>query len=116
MEHVIHAEASSEPLAAQIAVGDVILHRLQAGTYGKTIKDVIFQETDGQYQFGCVPNGEIYTTPTKQNDDAAIDVLEHDKDVVPGALVFYNPNQTGNSTWILQQPSVASIGDFVFAK
>ncbi|WP_245629991.1 LysM peptidoglycan-binding domain-containing protein [Alicyclobacillus acidiphilus] len=116
MEHVIHAEAGSEPLKAQIAVGDVILHRLKAGSYGKTVKDVVFQVIDGHYQFTCVENGYIYTNPTALNDEAAMDVLSRGEDVVPGALVFYNPAKTPSVSWVRSQPSITSIGDFVFAR
>jgi N-acetylmuramoyl-L-alanine amidase len=116
MEHVIHAEADGEPLDAQIAVGDVIMHRIQANGYGKTVKDVVFQVTNGAYQFSCVPNGFIYQAPSATNDTAALDVLQNKTDVVPGALVFYSPAKTAASSWVRQQPILSTIGDFVFAK
>lgn len=116
MEHAIHAEAVGEPLSAQIAVGDVILHRLEAGTYGSTVKDVLFQVINGHYQFTCVLNGQIYSSPTTSNIQAADDVLINHEDVAPGALVFYNPAKTPANSWVWSQPTVAKIGDFVFAK
>jgi N-acetylmuramoyl-L-alanine amidase len=116
MEHAIHAEADGEPLSAQIAVGDVIFHRMEAGTYGSTVKDVLFQVINGHYQFTCVLNGQIYSSPTSSNVQAADDVLINHEDVVPGALVFYNPAKTAASSWVWAQPTVAKISDFVFAK
>lgn len=115
LERVIHAEAGGEPLQAQIAVGDVIMHRIAAGGYGSTVQQVVFQVSDGHYQFESVANGYIYSQPDAQNVQAALDVLKGD-DVVPGALVFYNPSETPSGSWVWQQPVVAQIGRLVFAK
>lgn len=116
MEHVINAEAAGEPLQAQIAVGDVILHRLDAGTYGSTVHDVVFQVINGHYQFTSVENGYIYSSPSAESIQAAKDVLQNQQDVVPGALVFYNPTKTSSSSWVWSQPTITKIGDLVFAK
>jgi len=115
LERVIHAEAGGQPLQAQIAVGDVIMHRIAAGGYGSTVQQVVFQVSDGHYQFESVANGYIYSQPDAQNVQAALDVLKGD-DVVPGALVFYNPSETPSGSWVWQQPVVAQIGRLVFAK
>lgn len=116
MEHVISAEANAEPLATQIAVGDVIMHRLEAGSYGSTVKDVVFQVINGHYQFTSVENGFIYSTPVATSIQAAKDVLSNHQDVVPGALVFYNPSKTPASSWVRRQPTINQIGALVFAK
>lgn len=115
LEHVIHAEAGGESLQAQIAVGDVIMHRIAAGGYGSTVQQVVFQVSDGHYQFESVANGYIYSQPNAQNVQAALDVLKGD-DIVPGALVFYNPSETPAGSWVWQQPVIAEIGHLVFAK
>lgn len=116
MERVINAEAGGEPLQAQIAVGDVILHRLQDGTYGKTVYDVVFQVINGHQQFTSVANGYIYSVPTASSISAAKDVLSNGQDVVPGAMVFYNPLQTPATSWVRSQPIITQISNFVFAK
>ncbi|MCF8567585.1 LysM peptidoglycan-binding domain-containing protein [Alicyclobacillus tolerans] len=116
MEHAIHAEAGADSLQAQIAVGDVILHRLQAGGYGSTVQDVLFQVINGHYQFTSVANGYIYTTPSAASIQAAMDVLNNGDDVVPGAMVFYNPAYTPASSWVRSQPYITQIDNLVFAK
>lgn len=115
MEHVINAEAGGESLQAQIAVGDVILHRVQSG-YGSTVQDVVFQVSNGHYQFTCVANGYIYTTPSPSSIQAAQDVLNNREDIVPGALVFYNPAQTPATSWVRTQPIITQIDNLVFAR
>ncbi|MDQ0188711.1 cell wall hydrolase [Alicyclobacillus cycloheptanicus] len=116
MAHVINAEAGGESEQAQIAVGDVILHRLQSGSYGSTVKDVVFQISDGHYQFTSVMDGYIYTTPTASSWQAAQQVLDDGTDLVPGALVFYDPAQTPAGSWVWNQPTITQIGSLVFAK
>ncbi|WP_206917542.1 cell wall hydrolase [Alicyclobacillus suci] len=116
MEHIINAEAGGESLEAQVAVGDVVLHRLESGQYGKTVHDVVFQIDGGHYQFSCVPDGYIYQTPNASSVTAAERVLETNDDEVPGAFVFYNPAQTLASSWVRSQKTIAQIGDLVFAK
>lgn len=114
MEHVIHAEAEGETLQAQIAVGDVVLHRMETPGYPTTVQGVVFQQINGYYQFSCVPNGYIYSTPDAQSIQAAIDVLQNHTDVVPGAYVFFNPAQTPSNSWVWNQPRIASIDNFIF--
>lgn len=116
MEHVIYAEAGGLGLQAQIAVGDAVLHRLQTGQYGSTVKAVVFQVSSGHYQFTSVANGQIYHTPGATSVTAAVDVLNHGTDEVPGALVFYNPAKTPANSWVRKQPVIAQIGPLVFAK
>ena len=116
LEHLIHAEATGQPLRAQIAVGDVVMHRIQSGNYASTVKGVVFQVLNGHYQFSCIPNGFIYTTPDAQSVQAAKAVLQQNVDVVPGALVFYNPAQTASNSWVWSQPTVGRFGALVFAQ
>lgn len=117
MEHVIYVEANAEPLRAQIAVGDVIYHRLRSGKYGgHSVKDVVFQHSGGLYQFPSVLTPQIKETPSPVTIQAAKDVLEKHVDVVPGALVFFNPHHVAAHSWFWSQPKVGQIGNFVFAK
>ncbi len=116
LEHVINAEAGGESLRAQIAVGDVILHRMESGQYGSTVRDVVFQVSAGHYQFSSVPNGYIYTAPSANSIAAAKDVLYGGQDVVPGAMVFFNPAQTPSGSWVWSQPEITQIDNLVFSK
>lgn len=116
LEHVIHAEASGQPLKAQIAVGDVVMHRVHSSGFPNTVKGVVFQKISGHYQFSCVPNKFIYRNPNAKNIQAAKDVLENHYDYVPGAYVFFTPSKTSAGNWVWNQPRIATIGNFIFAK
>jgi N-acetylmuramoyl-L-alanine amidase len=115
LARLIYAEAGGESLKAQIAVGDVVLHRMASPAYPDTVKDVIFQKSGGHYEFACVENGTIHNDPSPTSIQAAQMVLERHVDVVPGAYFFYNPAQTSANNWIRSQPRVAHIGSLVFA-
>lgn len=116
MSHLIHAEASGEPLKAQISVGDVVMHRVHSSQFPNSIYGVIFQKINGYSQFSVVPQGTIYNQPSAKSMKAAKDVLEYHYDYVPGAYVFFTPSKTPSGNWVWNQPRVASIGDFIFAK
>ncbi|MCY0888973.1 MAG: cell wall hydrolase [Alicyclobacillaceae bacterium] len=116
MAHLISAEAQGTSMSAQIAVGDVVLHRLESSGYGSNVYDVVFQQSDGYAQFSCTTNGFIYNTPVSSAYTAAEDVLAKQVDLVPGAMVFFNPAQTPSGSWVWSQPRTNEIGPFIFAK
>ena len=116
MAHLINAEAGGQSLDAQIAVGDVVLHRLETPGAPSTVKGVVFQVENGHYQFTCVENGYIYQPPTATATAAAEKVLNGHADLVPGAMVFFNSAQTPAGSWVWSQPVLANIGPFTFAK
>jgi N-acetylmuramoyl-L-alanine amidase len=116
MSRLIQAEASGENMEAKVAVGDVVLHRVQSSDYPDTVKGVIFQVVDGCYQFTPVENQEIYNTPSADSITAAEEVLDQGVDYVPGAYVFFTPSKTPSSSWVWNQPRTAQIDDFIFAK
>lgn len=118
MAHVIYAESGGESYDTQVAVGDVVYHRMHSSTFGDTgsVYDVVFQRTNGVYQFSCVPNRSIYKTPSASAWRAADAVLHEHVDLVPGAYVFDNPSEVSADNWVEKQPYLATFGHLVFAK
>ena len=82
---LIAAEAVGEPYKGQVAVGAVILNRVQSTSFPNTIRDVIYQPG----QFSSLPKIPSIT-PTDSCLRAAQEALEG-KDPSKGALFFYNP-------------------------
>jgi N-acetylmuramoyl-L-alanine amidase len=116
LEHIIHAEAGGESLQAKVAVGNVIMNRLEAGGYGNTIQEVVCQVTNGYYQFTSVQNGYVYSAPDARSIQAAQLALKGNDNEVPAALVFYNPAQTPSNSWVWSQPTLATYGHLDFAR
>lgn len=117
LSHVIQAEAGGQPMSSKLAVGEVIMNRLQSPDYPKTIQGVIFQQVAGHYAFTCVENGWLYqATPSASTMEAAKQVLAGQVDIVPNALVFYVNQNTPANNWVRSEPTVATIGSFTFAQ
>ncbi len=85
LSHVIHAEAGCESLQGQIAVGNVVLNRVESSRFvnQNDIYSVIFAEG----QFEVVDNRSIYLEPDAEAVVAAKIALEG-YEVIPGALFF----------------------------
>ena len=112
LARIIYAEAKGEPYMGQVAVGAVILNRIDSPDFPNTLAGVIYQPL----AFEPVQNGTINQT-VPQNADArkaAQDAL-NGYDPTGGCLYFYNPN-TATSKWIWSKQIVKTIGKHNFAK
>ena len=67
LSRAIYAESGNQPMKGRIAVGTVILNRVNDPTFPDTIEDVIFSPG----QFSPVANGTIYREPDKDSLVAA---------------------------------------------
>lgn len=108
MARVISAEAEGEPYVGQVAVGAVILNRVQHPHFPKTIPGVIF-EPDA---FTAVSQGTIWFPPTSSSMRAAQDALAG-WDPTGGALYYYNPAKATN-WWITTRRFLVQIGSHIF--
>ena len=97
LSRIISAESRGESLEGQIAVGNVVLNRVESREFPDTIPGVIFDRVDG-VQFEPVANGTVYQTPTAQSVEAAKRVLDGEV-VLPDALYFYAP-ALSQGVWI----------------
>lgn len=75
LSRIISAESGAEPLAGQIAVGNVVLNRRDSAAFPDTVKDVIFETSHGYVQFEPVSNGTLYREPTVLSESAAVMAL-----------------------------------------
>jgi len=105
----IYAEARGEPYKGQVAVGAVILNRVDSSLFPNTIYGVIYQP----YAFTCVSDGQINLTPDSNAYSAANDAM-NGWDPSYGALYYYNPN-TATSSWIWSKKILVTIGKHNFA-
>ena len=108
---MISAEARGEPYTGQVAVGAVILNRVNHPSFPNTVAGVLFQPG----AFSPVADGQFYrVTITDSARRAAQDAL-NGWDPTGGAIYFYNPAKS-TSKWIFSRPVVLTIGEHVFAK
>ncbi|NLA07863.1 MAG: hypothetical protein GX872_09555 [Firmicutes bacterium] len=110
MARVISAEAKGEPYIGQVAVGAVILNRLDHPHFPKTISGVIF-EPDA---FTAVSTGYVWFPPVESSYRAAQDALAG-WDPSGGALYYYNPSKATN-WWVATRSYITQIGKHVFLR
>jgi len=113
MAKLIHAEARGESFEGQVAVGAVVMNRLNSPHFPKTIAEVILQKNNNVYQFSPVSDGSINLEPDEKAFRAAEQALAGN-DPTGGALFFYNPD-ISTDPWIRTLPVVKRIGNHVFA-
>lgn len=110
MARVISAEAKGEPYVGQVAVGAVILNRVDHPHFPKTIPGVIF-EPDA---FTAVSSGHIWEPPAISGARAAQDALAG-WDPTGGALYYYNPAKATN-WWVAGRQFLVQIGRHIFLR
>lgn len=109
LARVVHAEAGAEPYLGKVAVGAVILNRVQSPKFPKTMSGVIYQP----HAFESVTNGIVNRPASKESIKAARDAISG-WDPSGGALYFFNPAKT-NNRWIWARRIINRIGKHVFA-
>lgn len=110
LARAISGEARGEPYEGQVAVGAVILNRVNDSSFPNTIAGVIYQSG----AFDSVYDGQINMTPTTTAIKAANDAL-NGWDPSGGAIYFFNP-ATSTSKWIWSRTIIKTIGKHHFAK
>ncbi len=97
LSKIISAEAKGESLLGKIAVGNVILNRVESKLYPNTIYGVIFDRKYGT-QFSPVSFGTIYNKATSDSVIASKICLEGTT-LSEDILFFYNP-RIATTSWI----------------
>ena len=110
LARAISGEARGEPYEGQVAVGAVILNRVDNPNFPNTIAGVVYQKG----AFDSVADGQINMTPTATARRAAQDAI-NGWDPSGGCIYFYNP-ATSTSKWIWSRTIVKKIGKHNFAK
>ena len=108
LARVISAEARGEPYSGQVAVGAVILNRVEHPSFPSTIAGVVYQPG----AFTCMVDGQINKPVAESAYRAARDAL-NGVDPSGGAIYYFNPN-TATSAWIWSRPLITVIGKHRF--
>ncbi len=109
LAQIIEAEAGGESLIGKIAVGAVIINRVQSDLFPNTITDVIFEKSYGFYQYTPVENKYIYKVEPSKETYEAVDRALYGEDPSEGALYFFNPEHT-KSKWLKSRKVIKDIG------
>ncbi len=107
---VIAAEARGESYTGQVAVGAVVLNRVESSSFPDTVAGVVYQSG----AFSAVTDSNWSVSPDSTSKKAAQDAI-NGWDPSGGALYYYNPAKTSNK-WIRTRPVITTIGSHVFCK
>ncbi len=108
LARIISAEARGEPYSGQVAVGAVILNRVEHPSFPDTLSGVIYQSG----AFTAVTDGQFDKPIADSAYKAARDAL-NGQDPSGGAIYYYNPDRAINK-WIRSRPVIKRIGSHLF--
>ncbi|MGI5893402.1 MAG: spore cortex-lytic enzyme [Candidatus Merdivicinus sp.] len=108
LARIISAEARGEPYEGQVAVGAVVLNRIEHPSFPDTLSGVIYQPG----AFTAITDGQFNEPVADSAYRAARDAL-NGTDPSGGAIYYYNPDKTDNQ-WIRTRPVIKRIGAHLF--
>ena len=114
MARLVYAEAKGEPYAGKVAVATVILNRVASPEFPNSIREVIYQVSNGYYAFTPVQNGAINQPADVASRNAVNEAIAF-RGQGSGSLFFYNP-KAAVSQWITSRPVTVTIGNHRFAR
>lgn len=110
LARIISAEARGEPYLGQVAVGAVVLNRIEHPSFPDTLSGVIYQRG----AFSCLDDGQFYEPIADSSYSAARDAI-NGLDPSSGAIYYYNPI-TATNKWIQSRPIITTIGKHRFCE
>ena len=108
LARVISAEARGEPYSGQVAVGAVILNRVEHPSFPNTIAGVVYQPG----AFTCMVDGQ-FNEPVAESAVRAAQEALAGSDPSGGAIYYFNPD-TATNAWIWSRPLIKTIGKHRF--
>ncbi len=107
---LIAAEARGENYTGQVAVGAVVLNRVEHSSFPDTIAGVIYQKG----AFSCVNDSNWGVAANETSKKAARDCI-NGWDPSGGAIYYYNPKKTSNA-FMHSRPIITVIGNHRFCR
>lgn len=108
LARVIAGEARGEPYIGKVAVGAVLMNRVQSSAFPNTLAGVVYQPM----AFESVTNGQ-YARPVDDESLRAARQVMNGWDPTNGALYFWNPAKRV-SPWIWSRNITMRLGKHVF--
>ena len=108
LARLISAEARGEPYTGQVAVGAVVLNRIEHPSFPNSLSGVIYQSG----AFSCLYDGQFDQPVSDSAYRAARDAM-NGWDPSGGAIYYFNP-ATATSSWIWSRPLIVVIGKHRF--
>lgn len=88
LERIVEAEAGDQDLEGRILVANVIINRVKSKHFPDSVKEVVFANRNGRYQFSPVANGRYHRVTVSEKSRKAVKLALSGKDISNGALYF----------------------------
>ena len=86
---IVEAEATGEDVKGRMLVANVVLNRVKCKTeFGNNVTDVVFERTNGVYQFSPVQDGRYWSVNISDKTKEAVERVLQGEDYSKGALYF----------------------------
>ena len=108
LARLISAEARGESYEGQVAVGAVVMNRIEHPSFPNTLSGVIYQKG----AFSCLDDGQFDQPVADSAYQAARDAM-NGADPTGGAIYYFNPS-TATNQWIWSRPLLVQIGKHRF--
>ena len=108
LARLISAAARGEPYVGQVAVGAVVINRIDHPSFPNSLSGVIYQSG----AFSCLDDGQFNQPISDSAFRAAREAL-NGSDPSGGAIYYFNP-ATATSSWIWSRPLLTVIGNHRF--
>ena len=108
LARLISAEARGEPYSGQVAVGAVVLNRVEHPAFPNSVAGVVYQPG----AFTCITDGQFNEPVAESAYRAARDAM-NGVDPCGGAIYYFTPS-TATSKWIWSRPLIVVIGKHRF--
>lgn len=111
LARMIAAEGRGEPYLGQVAIGAVVMNRVEHASFPNTIAGVLFQSG----AFSALDDGQYASTSVPDSCRRAAIEAYNGYDPTYGCIYYYNPAKTSNK-FMRSRPVVITIGAHVFCR
>ena len=85
---IVEAEAGGEDENGKLLVANVVLNRVDSPLFPDTVREVVYQQDYGVYQFSPVKDGRIERVTVSDETRRAVERAVYGEDISRGALYF----------------------------
>lgn len=85
---IVEAEAGGEDMNGRILVANVILNRVKSSTFPNSVEGVVFQKSNGTFQFSPIRDGRYQRVRISDETVEAVERALLGEDYSEGALYF----------------------------
>lgn len=85
---IVEAEAGGEDENGKLLVANVVLNRVDSPLFPDTVREVVYQQDYGVYQFSPVSDGRIDRVRVSDETRRAVERAVYGEDISQGALYF----------------------------